>query len=159
MMAALHIVNPGDAERPSRWGYRTAQRYVLWFDRHAPVFIMVWARGLGAALEEAAGYLADHAPGHFISDEDMAERLRDACAERGFTPDDIDWSDLRGEHAEAVEQAEADTTYTESGRLDSEDWGIQFDEHASRADLKAWIAELESRHYGDDPAVLHPGNS
>jgi len=158
-MSRLHIVNPGNRERWSRWRYRGTQRYVLWFDQYAPVFIMVWERSLEAALETAAAYLAEHAPGHLISDETMAERLRDACAERGFTPDDIDWSDLRGDHAEAVEAAEADTTYTESGRLQSEDWGIQFDEHSDRADLKTWIAELEARHYGDGPAVLHPGNA
>lgn len=158
-MSALHIVNPGDAEKTSPWYYRShPHRFVLWFGQCSPTFVMVWARSLEDALETAAAYLADHAPGHFVSEEDMAERLRDACAERGFAPDDIDWSDLRGVHAKAVEQAEGDTTYTESGRLESDEWGIWFDAHADRGEVKAWIAELEARHYGDNPAVLHPGN-
>jgi hypothetical protein len=160
-VASLHIVNPGEADH-GQFRYRANRsmcRYVLWFGSCAPTYVMVWAHGIESALETAAEYISEHAPGLLISDDEMTEALQEAGEEHGVNPDAIDWSDLRGDCAKAVEQAEADTTYTESGRIRQDEWGVMFDEYADRADIKAWIADLEERHYGDGPAVLHPGNA
>lgn len=163
-MSALHIVNPQDTEKSNPWYYRARpHRFVLWFGQCAPTFVMVWGRSLEDALETAAAYLAEHAPGHIMTEdsEELAELRREACEEAGLAwPPTCDHADMEEEgYYTAFEQAEADLTRTESGFLTSYEWGIQFDAHADRAEVKAWIAELEARHYGDSPAVLHPGNA
>lgn len=84
---AVELVNPNDKS----W---TRHRYVLWFDCHAPLYLMVWANDEGSALDEAADYLEDRAPGMFV-DEDVDEDYREALAE-GCTED------------EASERSEAD---------------------------------------------------
>lgn len=160
-MSALHIVNPCDRETGR---YAGTRRYVLWFGQCAPTFIMVWSRSLEDALETAAAYLAEHAPGHIMTEdsEELADLRREACEERAVSYEAFANGELGLDDPEAwdaIEQAAtADLTHTESGYITSYEWGIQFDDHADRADVKAWIAELEARHYGDSPAVFHPGN-
>lgn len=99
--------------------------YDMWFGACGLTEISVHARSFDDALERAAEHVRDVLKLDivFLSQEQELEALTEACAERGFTPADIDWSDLHGAHADAVEAAEADTTYTESGRIMSDEWG------------------------------------
>jgi len=109
-------INPG--ERDSK------HTYDFQFGAYGDTACSVHANSLESALELAADWLADNAPGHLISEEEMQEALQEACQERGFAPDDIDWSDLRGEHAKAIEAAECDLTHTEAGWLRSWEWSV-----------------------------------
>jgi 8-oxo-dGTP pyrophosphatase MutT (NUDIX family) len=110
---------------------------------------MVWEASLEDALETAAGWLADNAPGLIMSPDDpeLDVLYREACEELGEDPDSGEGP------GDAWEQATADLTYTESGYLTSYEWGIVFDEGASRSDVKAWLADLAERHYSDTPLV------
>lgn len=107
-----------------------APRIGLWWFQFGPsatTNVFVWAgpgyRGLEDALEEAADWLADNAPGHLTTHEEMDELYAEAADDLGIlwpplhTRDDPD--------VEAVtEQAEADMTYTESGWLKSYEWSV-----------------------------------
>lgn len=145
-MPALHIVNPENRETGR---YAGTHRYVLWFGACGSTYLMIWERSLEAALETAGGWLADNAPGLIMSpdDRELDVLYREACEELGEDPDNGDGP------GDAWEQATADLTYTESGYIPSDEWGIVFDEHSRRADVKAWIADLAERHYSDEPLV------
>lgn len=89
-------------------------------------YVSVWARGVEDALELAAEWLADHAPGLF-TEPDYA----DAAAELGvavpFTGKDLGDLYRAGEDelAQKIEDvACADLTYTESGYLASWEWSV-----------------------------------
>lgn len=154
-MAALHIINPENRETGrSRCRHRSTKRYVLWFGACGSTYLMVWERSLEDALETCAEWLADNAPGLIDAhdSEHLKELYTEACEDLfpGVAEDDLD-DDQR---CEAQGQATADMTYTEAGYLTSYEWGIMFDEGASRADVKSWIADLESRHYSNDPVIV-----
>lgn len=119
--SALVPVNPGQREEPrARWSYRSCHLFVLWFGQMGSTYLMVWSYGLEDALEEAAAWCADHAPG--LLAEDSYEEAYKEAIEEGKTEE------------EAWEDAEADMTYTESGHLHSEEWGI-WAENPSREEL------------------------
>ncbi len=107
-------------------GYRSGVErglYVMWFDEHAPRFVCVFAQSFEDALEEAAGALRDFGwPGYFISDEDMQERYEEALAELR-EENDAENEDEEDLEQRAREAAEEDLTYTESGWIQSHDWG------------------------------------
>ena len=71
----------------------------------------VWNEGLEGSLEAAAEWLAENAPGHLVSNEELQELFDEAEAE-GLDED------------EAIEQATADLTYTEAGHLTSYEWWV-----------------------------------
>ncbi len=143
--ATVNIVNPADRDT-SR--YSRTRRYVLWFGACGPTYIMCWARSLEAALETCADWLADNAPGLIMAHDsaDLNELYAEARHEMGLSDDDPDTDDV-------YERATVDLTHTDSGYIPSDEWGIVFDEHASRADVKAWLSNLEARHYSDEPLV------
>ena len=171
MSAPLTIVNPSDRDdhqAKHQWSpyVRYTKRYVLWFGACGPTYLMVWGRSLDAALETAADWLADNAPGHIMlrgdgndeRDPQLDELMSEACKDAGLawpmpepeggpTPEDLQ------PYWDAEETAYADLTHTDRGYLTSSEWGIALDEHASRADVKAFIASLAERHYSDDPVV------
>lgn len=110
-------------------------RWVLWFGAIGSTCLMVWADSLDDALEEAAGWLADHAPGHIMArwGEEHTALVKEACEEAGLAwpmPEGAD----EEEYYRAFEEAEADLTYTESGYLTSYEWGI-LAEDPTRAEL------------------------
>lgn len=72
-------------------------------------------RGIESALENAAGWLADNAPGH-LSEPDYSEAAEDL----GYTMQDGE--DSEEVMAEISVAAEQDMTYTESGWLNSAEW-------------------------------------
>ena len=111
-------INPGDRD----W---MPDIYDVWFgDYTGTTTVSVHAKSFEDALETAAEYAAERWPGLFVSQEEQAELLAEACAERGIKPEDIDWSDLRGVHADAVEAAQADMTMLDGGLwIPSDEWG------------------------------------
>lgn len=98
--------------------------YDMWFGACAPTTISVHAKSFEGALETAAEYAAERWPGLFLSEEEQREALAEACAERGITPEDIDWSDLRGAAADAVAAAQDGLTPLDGGLwISSDEWG------------------------------------
>jgi hypothetical protein len=92
----------------------------LWHFQFGPYTgtdVFVWGGSLEDGLEIAAGWLKEHAPGHF-HEPDYA----DAAKEHGLAwpSGRIDWDDPKVQ--KVTEQAEADLTYTESGFLAS--WAV-----------------------------------
>jgi len=84
--------------------------------------ISLWAEEYEDALETAAEWLADNAPGHLMTegDEHLEELRCEACQEAGLAyppPRDADYE--QDGYWSAFETAEADLTYTESGYLTS----------------------------------------
>ena len=114
-----YLMNPlevpsGSAEQVARryGGIRYERLWVFQFGAVGTTNLLVWARSLEEGLEEAAGWLEEFAPGHFMDDEYMKERYDEARAELGPDADEDD----------VAQKAEADLTYTESGYLTSYEW-------------------------------------
>ena len=138
------MINPTEREFYTR-GYNANRRgygaYVLWFGTCGTTYVHVYADSLESALEECAGYLADHAPGHLMpfGGEEHTELLKEACEGHGIAFDPSRFCGVIDEEADAVLQdAEADLTYTESGFLTSYEWGIAL-ECPTTAELYAFI--------------------
>lgn len=103
--------------------------FVFAFGAYHSTLVAAWGRGVADCLEEAAGWLADNAPG-FLSDlvEEYNEAFLDAHS-KGATWEQAD------EHAR--ETSETDMTYTESGWLTWE-WTYVF-ENPTREDMAAFL--------------------
>ncbi len=156
MSAKLIVVNPSEREY-------TDQRFVLSFGAYGTTHLLVWGH-LEDALEAAAEWLADNAPGHIMleghgndeRDPQLDELMREACSGHGIAFDDIDWTELDGDEQQRLwdieQEAYADLTHTQRGYLTSYEWCITLD-NPSRSELKAFIAELAERHYEDGPVV------
>jgi hypothetical protein len=151
------LINPDDHDTyfaGSRY-HRGAGLIGLWFDQHAPIHLLVWARGLEDALEECAGWLMDNGlKGVFatFSDDDRAAARREIADDTESSPPTTaeEISD------EAVqEHLEVDHTYTETGLIPSEDWGDDFspEGHPAPDDLvKAAVDYGRARfHWVDGP--------
>lgn len=121
------VLNEVDAIPPGRWGY-PPKLWLFQFGTVGTTNVAVWDGGhlhLEGALEEAAGWLAENAPGHITSEEEMAELYKEAADDLGvpWPPKGrIDWDDKNTQ--KVTEQAEADMTYTESGWLTSYEWYV-----------------------------------
>lgn len=145
-MAQLTILNPSDRS----W---QAKRWILRFGTVGSTYVMVWG-SLESALETAASWLADNAPGHIMThdSDELQELFNEAMQElypHAESIDDLDESEVSA----CQEQATADLTYTEAGYLTSYEWDIVMSPDNSRADVRAFIADLNRRNYGDEPTV------
>ena len=111
------IVNPIDRT----W---TRTRFVLAIDG---LLLMVYAKSVEAALDEAVDWVADHAPG-ILADAQVADIYQDAIA-RGLDEED------------AMTEAEADTTCAGNAGhyLHAWEWSIAA-ENPTRATLAAIVA-------------------
>lgn len=130
---SIHIVNPpcGGSEwkDTSKRGYRNMydQRVVLTFGAYHSTLVLAFGH-VEDALEDAASWLADNEPGHFATDA-VNETYNETYAERIKAGDDEETA-----IEAAREESEEDCTYTESGWLNSWEWGIAR-ENPTRADL------------------------
>lgn len=117
------IVNPEDVPRgrystPKSIG-RQGSAYPLYafqFGAYGTTNVLVWGDShisLEDALEIAAGWLADNAPGLLIDDKEMANLYEEAKKE-----------DPNGDEDSWRETAETDLTYTESGYIPSWEWYV-----------------------------------
>lgn len=94
--------------------------YLFQFGAYGTQYVYAWGNdGFDDALEEVAAWLADNAPGHFVTfeDSDYTEAADDIGAPSDWEEDD-DWRD------QVRERAEVDHTYTESGYLASWEWYV-----------------------------------
>lgn len=135
--SAIVIVNPDQRD----WA---RHRYVLWFGAYASTRLMIWANSLESAIEDAAEWLAEHAPGHLMAPNspEYIDLLRDACKDHGIEWDpDRFYGGIDSEIEAVIQDAEADLTYTESGYLTSYEWGICL-EDPTREDLASFVASL-----------------
>lgn len=102
---------------------------------------MVWANGLGDALDEAVDWAADHAPG-FLADEFVAESYREALDECRAECVECSSASEPCESCEshARDQSEVDTTCAgnEGHYIMSNDWHIVA-EDPSRAEIEAMV--------------------
>lgn len=125
----ITIVNPGDAD----W---QKNLYLMWFDAHAPLYLLVWSSGFEDAFETAVDYLDEQdKPGYFtfVTEDDYREAAKDLG---------IDWPEneridslSEREIAKIEQAAEADMTIIGHTRLSvmpddawqagvmSDDWG------------------------------------
>ena len=125
------LVNPEDRSDHG------SNRWILGFGAYGDTLLSVWACGIEDAIEVAAAWLAEHAPGHVMADgcDEHTALVREACEHAGLAwpaPQDA-WDDPR--YQAARESAETDLTYTESGYLTSYEWTIVA-ESPTRADLE-----------------------
>lgn len=113
----INIANPNGRDL---WRHS----YLLWFGAYGDTLVLAYANSLDDALDEAADWLADNAPGLFIDDA-VEEAYQEAIA-RGLSEE------------EAIEEAEVDVTRAgNEGRcLASWEWGIVA-EDPSKAQLIA----------------------
>lgn len=136
-----------------------APRVGLWWFQFGPYTgtnVFVWAgpayRGLDDALEEAAGWLADNAPGHLLAPDDphLKDLIKETLEDEGKTwkawqqaiEDQEQWA------YDVEESAFADLTYTESGYLTSYEWTVN--ELSSDDDLYAEVFEASIDDIIDD---------
>jgi len=151
----VFLVNPLEVPRGKsyvQYGRRLGEApYILWFGAHAPTRLFIWARSLEAALEEAAGTLADHFPGLIMQHDDpQLKELYDEAREELVEDGDED-----PDEGEVMEKATADLTYTESGYIPSYEWGIDSDPegHTWTEAVEAATAMSEQLYrdeYGED---------
>jgi hypothetical protein len=129
---SVYLANPSDRS----W---TRHRYVLWFGACGPTRVMVWANSLDDAIEIAAEWLADHAPGNLIPiwGEEHKGLIAEACSDRGVDFATFDGLDDDAKSAITTD-AEADLSMTESGFLTAYEWGIDM-EDPTRAQLDAFL--------------------
>ncbi len=93
--------------------------YRFFFGAYGDYAVMVWAYSVEDALEEAADYLKEHAPGLLVNDAELKELFEEAKGEiEGFDPEDDDMV------RQAWEAATEDLTYTESGHIASYEWFV-----------------------------------
>lgn len=122
-------INPEDRDSGSTFDF--------WFGAYGEIEVSIHARSLEAALELAADWLADNAPGYIMlhgngsdkRDPGLDDLMAEACEELGLQwpiPDTLDWSDSDAmqPYWDAEEQAFADLTYTERGYLVSWEWTV-----------------------------------
>lgn len=120
----------------------TENRFVLAFGGYGWTRLMVWERSLDDALETAAEWLAEHAPGHVMecgSDEHTA-LVREACEEAGLAwpmPDDI-YDGTHPEYERAIESAESGMVHCDRGVMISDDWSVAL-ENPSRKELEQYL--------------------
>lgn len=127
MQKTIYLVNPpADVPDRSAHQYRD-QKWLFSFGPYADTQCIVWGRCLEGALEKAADWLCEHAPGHF-ADPDYAA----AAEELGLDPR----TDDPEEQERIVELAETDLTYTAAGYLLSWEWGVHEIHRADMCDLR-----------------------
>lgn len=108
----LFVVNPDDHS----W---STDLFHFQFGAYACTHLLVFANGMDSGLEEAAGWLASHAPGTFV-DIDTKEIRDDLAKKLGVAPSEIDDEDLY----EVWDEVTVDLTYTESGYIASYKWWV-----------------------------------
>jgi len=118
-MAKINVANPHD-----RAFYDNSYLfYLFYFGAYGLTVVLAYANSLEDALEEAAKWLADNAPGIFV-EVDYAE----ACTEAGLSwpPESEEFHVAHeDEYLAAYERAETDLIYTEAGYIASWEWAVE----------------------------------
>jgi hypothetical protein len=103
----MHLVNPSECSAGEKL-------FLFQFGAYGTTFALAWGYGIEEALENAAAWLKDNAPGLF-TDLDLDDARQDLARDRG-----VDAASLSDE--DVYTYAETDLTYTESGYLASWEW-------------------------------------
>ncbi len=128
------LVNPTDyPQGRSYGGIRKEQLYGLQFGAYGWTKLLVWSRHRENALEEASGWLAEHAPGIFVDQDSLRELEKEYREENPEADDD-----------EVMSEAYADLTYTEDGYIPSYEWGVGFDSENQGTDNDFYRCALEA---------------
>jgi hypothetical protein len=121
----------------------------FWFGVYGSTVLYVWEDrdSPDDALETAAAYLADHAPGIFSPPE-----YSTAAIEIGAPPDWEDRDDSEDWADRISEAAEVDHTYTESGYLLSWEWGFDQipEDSATYRIIRGRTLAILRAEYGDE---------
>ena len=154
----ITIINPSGF-MAGGWGAQFSQRYtnlyLFQFGAVGTTWLLVWdddAGGFEGSLEEAASWLAEHAPGHITDESELWELMREAAEEKGLSlpkdpkKSDVDWNE--SPWTEVSENATADMTYTESGYLTSYEWSGSDVDFGKPLYTKAF--ELSFKHEEDE---------
>ncbi len=133
------LVNPLDYDdwmRTRLWAFQ--------FGAYGWTGLLVWQDAeLDDALEEAAGWLADHQPGILTNDQELATLIKEYKEENPEADDEA-----------AYEGATTDLTYTESGHIPSWEWTV-FEIHDNdpiyKAALQGSMEEYEATYDDEAP--------
>lgn len=135
------LVNPTDYPTGTARGtLRKDELFALEFGAYGWTRLLVWARSAETALEEAAGWLADHAPGIFVDQNELASLEKEYREEHPGADDD-----------EVMNEAYADLTYTESGYIPSYEWTLD-DVHGEMFDVALAASKEEYERIYDEEA-------
>jgi hypothetical protein len=110
-------INPGDRDwMPTIFDFH--------FGANGETACSVHARSVEKALELAADWLAEHAPGHLIEhDSDKAREIWiEACRELGLDPESTEARE--DSDGRINDKASEDLTYTEAGYIRSHEWYV-----------------------------------
>lgn len=110
--------NRADNRLTLPYGTRPTSIFDFHFGYYADTKVSVHARSVESALELAADWLAEHAPGHLIKHDDKAfwaNAEREARENLGIDCDDPD---------KLHDEMTTDLTYTEAGYLRSWEWYV-----------------------------------
>ena len=138
----INVANPHDKD--------CGTAFLFQFGTVGTLRVLAFDSSLESALETAAGWLSENAPGHLMpyGSDDHRDLIREAIEDSGHTWDE--WKAL--EHSmgdlprwatDAIESAESDLTYTESGFLTSYEWWV--DGPLDRDQIIAMAKELDNR--------------
>lgn len=139
MTRKINVANPGD--KSTNW-----PAYLLAFGACGTTYVLAYASDLESALETAAEWLADNAPGHImLHDSDELESLyQDAIAEAQLPQPCLEPFYRTPAEQQAYDDAygvaTADLTYTEAGYLTSYEWFI-VSEDIGPAELRKFVQE------------------
>lgn len=136
-MARIAVANPTDRDM-TRGPGGTWQTYLFSFGAYGDTRVLAYGSSMDDALEEAAEWLAEHAPGHLIGrgsdelNELVAEAREEWVNDHERYPDEEEMHDV-------FDRATADLTYTEAGYLTSYEWTVR--ENPTKAELVALAKE------------------
>lgn len=119
------LINPLEAPQPHLYNFKS-NLYHFAFGAYGGTHLLVWGGNMDDALEEAADWLAENAPGYLMKhgSEEMDELYKEACENHGVV-----WTGFKSEINQRLMSAicqdvEADLTYTEAGWLTSYEWWV-----------------------------------
>lgn len=133
------LVNPLDVPLTASRGGRSTELFALQFGAYGWTKLLVWARSAETSLEEASGWLAEHAPGIFVDQEELASLEKEYREEHPDVDDD-----------EVMNEAYADLTYTEDGYIASYEWTLD-EVHGEMYDVALEASkEAYEEQYGEE---------
>jgi hypothetical protein len=135
---------PRGGRAPALWHFQ--------FGPYTGTNVFVWGGHLEDGLETAASWLKENAPGHFYSNADIMDFVRDVLKDQGKT--EYDYMRALEEHDQwaydVEEEATADLTYTESGYLASHEWYVNELHEGDELYAEVWEATIEVLIDDDD---------
>lgn len=144
----INVANPLDF---NAYDVGSNKLWLFQFGAYGEKWVAVWegggehtsnVTGLEDALEEAAGWLEENAPGHLTSEKEIWELTEEVAEDRGIDPEklrdeafpgpgkmkpymfDGDKDSARELLFELEQEGAADMTHTESGWLTSYEWWV-----------------------------------